>query len=89
MAARLGGDLGGARRLESSRYGYSARYFDLVRESWRRYQQLGPSGLREQSRAPHRHPLKTSAEIQQEVATLRQKFPPSVPPGSSVSSISH
>jgi transposase-like protein len=36
-----------------------------VRKWWRRYQLRGPSGLREQSRAPHRHPLKTSVEIEQ------------------------
>src|SRR5712692_4107133 len=42
---------------------------------WRRYQQLGPSGLREQSRAPHGHPLKTSAAIEHQVLTLRQKLP--------------
>ena len=46
-----------------------------VRKWWRRYKQLGPSGLREQSRAPHRHPLKTSVEIEQQVLTLRQKLP--------------
>src|SRR5260370_11317142 len=46
-----------------------------VRKWWRRYKQLGPSGLREQSRAPHRHPLKTAVEIQQQVLALRQKLP--------------
>src|SRR5580698_9592040 len=46
-----------------------------VRKWWRRYQQLGPSGLRERSRAPHRHPLKTSVEIEQQVLALRQKLP--------------
>jgi transposase len=46
-----------------------------VRKWWRRYQLRGPSGLREQSRAPHRHPLKTSVEIEQQVLTLRQKLP--------------
>src|SRR5258708_5107184 len=46
-----------------------------VRKWWRRYQQHGPSGLREHSRAPHRHPLKTSAEIEQQVVALRQKLP--------------
>src|SRR5713101_1194666 len=46
-----------------------------VRKWWRRYQQLGPSGLQEHSRAPHRHPLKTSAEIEQQVLALRQKLP--------------
>src|SRR5712692_7654362 len=46
-----------------------------VRKWWRRYQQLGPSGLREQSRAPHGHPLKTSAAIEHQVLTLRQKLP--------------
>lgn len=28
-----------------------------VRKWWRRYQQQGPSGLKEHSRAPHRHPF--------------------------------
>ena len=46
-----------------------------VRKWWRRYQPLGPSGLQEHSRAPHRHPLKTSAEIEQQVLALRQKLP--------------
>src|SRR5216684_3864808 len=46
-----------------------------VRKWWRRYQQLGPSGLQEHSRAPHRHPLKTSAEIEQQVLALRHKLP--------------
>src|SRR5258708_21125776 len=47
-----------------------------VRKWWRRYQQHGPSGLREHSRAPHRHPLKTSAEVEQQGLALRQKLPP-------------
>jgi transposase len=46
-----------------------------VRKWWRRYQQHGPSGLREHSRAPHRHPLKTSAAIEQHVLALRHKLP--------------
>jgi transposase len=46
-----------------------------VRKWWRRYKQLGPSGLREQSRAPHGHPLKASAEIEQHVLALRQMLP--------------
>ncbi len=32
LAARLGGEPGGASRLESGRHGCPARYFDLVRE---------------------------------------------------------
>ena len=35
-----------------------------VRKGWRRYPQHGPSGLQEHSRAPHRHPLKTSADVE-------------------------
>jgi transposase len=46
-----------------------------VRKWWRRYKQLGPSGLRELSRAPRRHPLKTPVEIAQQVLALRQKLP--------------
>ena len=46
-----------------------------VRKWWRRYQQHGPSGLKEHCRAPHRRPLKTPAEIEQQVLVLRQKLP--------------
>src|ERR1035437_5739695 len=46
-----------------------------VRKWLRRFQQQGPSGLREHSRA-HRHcPHKTSPEIEQQVLALRQKLP--------------
>src|SRR6266478_1537908 len=46
-----------------------------VRKWLRRFQQHGPSGLREHSRA-HRHcPHKTSAQIEQQVLALRQKLP--------------
>src|SRR6516225_3008815 len=40
-----------------------------VRKGWRRYPQHGPSGLQEHSRAPHRHPLKTSADVERQVLT--------------------
>jgi transposase-like protein len=43
-----------------------------VRKWLRRYQQQGPSGLVERSRAPHRQARKTSAEIEQQVVALRQ-----------------
>ena len=46
-----------------------------VRKWWRRYQQLGPSGLKEKSRAPHHCPHKTPAEIEQQVVALRQRLP--------------
>ena len=46
-----------------------------VRKWWRRYQQHGLSGLQENSRAPHRQPLKTPVEIEQQVLALRQKLP--------------
>lgn len=46
-----------------------------VRKWWRRYQQHGPSGLQEHSRAPHRHPLKTAAHLEQHVVALRKKLP--------------
>jgi transposase len=46
-----------------------------VRKWWRRYQQLGPSGLQEHTRAPHHSPLKTSAAIEQQVLALRQQLP--------------
>src|SRR5260370_1523169 len=46
-----------------------------VRKWLRRFQQHGPSGLREHSRA-HRHcPHKTSPEIEQQVLALRHKLP--------------
>jgi transposase len=46
-----------------------------VRKWWRRYQQQGPSGLKEQTRAPHHCPHKTSPEIEQQVLALRRKLP--------------
>lgn len=46
-----------------------------VRKWLRRYRQQGPSGLREQSRAPHRQPGKTSAAIEQQVVELRKTLP--------------
>jgi len=46
-----------------------------VRKWWRRYPQHGPSGLQEHSRAPHRHPRKTAAHLEQQVVTLRKKLP--------------
>jgi len=46
-----------------------------VRKWWRRYQQQGPSGLKEHSRAPHHCPHKTPAELQQQVLALRQQLP--------------
>ena len=46
-----------------------------LRKWWRRYQQHGPSGLREHSRAPHRSPQKTSAAIEQQVLELRRQLP--------------
>ena len=46
-----------------------------VRKWLRRYQQHGPSGLVERSRAPHRQPRQTSPEIEQQVVALRQQLP--------------
>jgi transposase len=46
-----------------------------VRKWWRRYQQHGPSGLREQSRAPHRCPHRTSPEVEQQALALRRRLP--------------
>ena len=46
-----------------------------VRKWWRRYQQHGPSGLQERSRAPHRHPRKTPPAVEQQVLALRQQLP--------------
>lgn len=46
-----------------------------VRKWLRRYQQHGPSGLREHSRAPHRQPRKTPPEIEQQVVALRRQLP--------------
>jgi len=46
-----------------------------VRKWWRRYQQQGPSGLKEHSRAPHHSPLRTSAEIEEQVVALRRQLP--------------
>jgi transposase len=46
-----------------------------VRKWLRRYQQQGPSGLREHSRAHHSCPHKTPYAIEQQVLLLRQKLP--------------
>lgn len=46
-----------------------------VRKWWRRYQQHGLSGLKEHSRAPRHHPLKTPAAVERQVLTLRQQLP--------------
>jgi len=46
-----------------------------VRKLLRRYQQQGPSGLVELSRAPHRQARQTSLAIEQQVVTLRQQLP--------------
>jgi len=46
-----------------------------VRKWLRRYQQSGPSGLVEQSRAPQRQPRRTPPEIEQQAVTLRQQLP--------------
>jgi len=46
-----------------------------VRKWLRRFQQQGPSGLLEQSRAPHRQPRKTSPEIERRVVELRHQLP--------------
>jgi transposase len=46
-----------------------------VRKWWRRYQQHGPSGLKEHSRAPHHHPLKTPPAVAQQVLALRRQLP--------------
>jgi transposase len=46
-----------------------------VRKWWRRYQQQGPRGLLDHSRAPHRSPHQTSPEIEQQVLTLRRQLP--------------
>ena len=46
-----------------------------VRKWWRRYQQHGLAGLQERSRAPRRHPLKTSPQVAQHVLALRLQLP--------------
>src|ERR1700751_4635779 len=46
-----------------------------VRKWLRRFQQHGLRGLIEHSRAPHRQPQQTSAEIEQQVVALRQHLP--------------
>ena len=46
-----------------------------VRKWWRRYQQHGPSGLKELTRAPHHCPHKASAQIEEQVLALRRKLP--------------
>ena len=44
-----------------------------VRKGLRRYQQHGPRGLLELSRAPHHQPGKTPADVEQQVVALRQQ----------------
>src|SRR5712664_638827 len=46
-----------------------------VRKWLRRYQQQGPSGLLEVSRAPHRQPRKTPAPLEQQLVALRNSLP--------------
>ncbi len=46
-----------------------------VRKWLRRYQQHGPSGLVEGSRAPHHQPHQTPPEIERHVVELRQALP--------------
>src|SRR5712691_5620200 len=46
-----------------------------VRKWLRRYQQHGPAGLVELSRAPHHQPRKTSPEIEHDVVELRKTLP--------------
>ncbi|MGH9503402.1 MAG: helix-turn-helix domain-containing protein [Terriglobales bacterium] len=45
-----------------------------MRKWLRRYQQQGPRGLIELSRAPHHQPGKTPAEVEQQVVALRQRL---------------
>ena len=46
-----------------------------VRKWLRRYQQQGPSGLVERSRAPHHQPRQTPVAVEQQVVALRQQVP--------------
>lgn len=46
-----------------------------VRKWLRRFQQHGPTGLRELSRARHRQPHKTPAEVEAQLIQLRQTLP--------------
>jgi transposase len=46
-----------------------------VRKWLRRFQQQGPKGLVEQSRAPHRCPHKTPPEVEQQLVAWRQRLP--------------
>ena len=46
-----------------------------VRKWLRRYQQQGPRGLVERSRAPHHQPGKTTVAVEQQVVALRQQLP--------------
>jgi transposase len=45
-----------------------------VRKWLRRYQEQGPWGLLERSRAPHHRPRKTPAELESQVVALRQQL---------------
>src|SRR5688500_5928416 len=46
-----------------------------VRKWLRRYQQEGPRGLLEQSRAPHHCPHQTAPELHRQVLQLRRQLP--------------
>ena len=58
---------------------FTARLFQTtvptVRKWLRRYQQQGPRGLIELSRAPHHQPDKTPVAIEQQVLALRRQLP--------------
>src|SRR5688572_882898 len=41
----------------------------------RRYEEEGPEGLRDRSRAPHRHPNQTTAEIEAAILRVRKAHP--------------
>lgn len=41
----------------------------------KRYDEVGPEGLLDQTRTPHSSPYTTSAEIENEVLALRKRFP--------------
>src|SRR6266567_4440770 len=57
----------------------AARVFQTTvptaRKWLRRYQEQGPSGLVERSRAPHHPAGKTPPEVEQQVVAIRQQLP--------------
>lgn len=60
-------------------FGELCRHFGISRTTGykfiQRYEQMGPAGLQDQSRAPHSHPNSTPQDIQDRIVKFRTKHP--------------